>query len=86
MFPTFPFSFSAQTLDEGEDKEDDEGSHADSSERLCSTCKANERQRITNDLKLSISQLNDATEGNTALRFDLKQFLSTRRQKNIKTS
>lgn len=41
FFPTFAFSVSGQTLDEGEDEEDDEGGHADSSERLRSTCRAN---------------------------------------------
>lgn len=43
IFPTFPLHLSAETLDEGEDEEDDEGGHADSSERVCSTCKANRR-------------------------------------------
>lgn len=43
IFPTFPLHLSAETLDEGEDEEDDEGGHADSSERLRSTCKASRR-------------------------------------------
>lgn len=48
FFPTFPLSFSSETLDEGEDEEDDEGGHADSSERRCSACKANSRHQEEN--------------------------------------
>ncbi len=40
VFPTFLLRLSSEALDEGEDEEDDEGGHADSSERRRSTCKA----------------------------------------------
>lgn len=36
---TFPLDLSAETLDEGEDEEDDEGGHADPSERVGGACK-----------------------------------------------
>lgn len=42
--PTFLLRLSTAVLDEGEDEEDDEGGHADPSERLCSTCDTNTRK------------------------------------------
>lgn len=39
VVPTFVFIVSSQTLDEGEDEQDDEGGHANPSESGCSACK-----------------------------------------------
>lgn len=52
---TFPFDLSTETLDEGEDEEDDEGGHADPSERVSGACKQSNKCKLSHRTRTNIN-------------------------------